>query len=230
MARPKTPLISRRKSLEAALRIIDAEGLEALSMRRLARELNVNGASFYHHFKNKDEILVGAALLALEDVRVPTDRNGDWRDWLIDNCQKYRAALLAHPALTPVLLKRHPLRIGLAEHDASAAKLVEQGVPPSAVMPLMDCLESLAIGSVLYRSAVAADDHRDEWEERFPHLSQAADAAAAMSEEELFLLSCRAIVEATISYVEAQPTTGRRARRTTAKTASTSRRSGRRAS
>lgn len=201
MARP--PLISRRRALEAALSIIDSEGLDALSMRRLARELSVNSAAFYYHFKNKDEILIGAALLALEEVRVPNDRDGDWREWLIDNALTYRQALLAHPALAPVLLKRHPLRIGLAEHDLSAAKLVSQGVPVGAVMPLMDCLESLAIGSVLYGSAVARDKHRGEWEEHFPHLSQAIDAAA-VSEDELFALSCRAIVEATIAFVEVQ--------------------------
>ena len=45
MARPKKALISRRKTLEAALRIIDAEGLEALSIRRLGRALNVQGIS-----------------------------------------------------------------------------------------------------------------------------------------------------------------------------------------
>jgi AcrR family transcriptional regulator len=210
VARP--PLISRRRALEAALSIIDSEGLEALSMRRLARELNVNGASFYYHFKNKDEILIGAALLALEEVRVPSDRDGDWREWLIDNALTYRQALLAHPALAPVLLKRHPLRIGLAQHDLSAAKLVSQGVPLGAVMPLMDCLESLAIGSVLYGSAVAADEQRGEWEAQFPHLSRAADAAA-VSDDELFALSARAIVEATIAYVESNQAEEKKPRR-----------------
>ena len=77
--RPKVPLISKRKTLEAALRIIDAEGLESLSVRRLAIELNVNGASLYHHFKNKEEILVGAATSRSRTyvrLRVPATRTG----------------------------------------------------------------------------------------------------------------------------------------------------------
>src|SRR2546425_10001088 len=80
MARPKTPLISRRKTLEVALEIIDGEGLDAFSIRRLATELDINGASLYHHFANKDEILAGVAELALADVRTPTDPDADWRE------------------------------------------------------------------------------------------------------------------------------------------------------
>lgn len=200
MARPRVPLISRRLVLEAALRIIDTEGLDALSMRRLARELNVNGASFYHHFKSKNEILIGAALLALDEVRVNVECDSDWRDWLVDNCRAYREGLRAHPALIPVLHTRHPVRLGLAEHDASAATLVEQGVPPGAVMPLMNCLEALVIGSVLFRSAVA-DDRSDEWEETFPHLTRAV-ASTAISSDDVFDIGCRAIVQATMALVE----------------------------
>ena len=83
--RPKVPLISKRKTLEAALRIIDTEGLDALSVRRLAVELNVNAASLYHHFRNKDEILVGAAQLALAEVRTPDTRDEPWQSWLQRN-------------------------------------------------------------------------------------------------------------------------------------------------
>ena len=45
----------RTRALEEALRIIDDEGLDALSIRRLADVLGVKGASLYHHFKDKDD-------------------------------------------------------------------------------------------------------------------------------------------------------------------------------
>ncbi|MEE1787380.1 TetR/AcrR family transcriptional regulator [Streptomyces sp. SP17BM10] len=57
MARPRTPLLSRERIVAAALRLIDAEGLEALSTRRLATELSVSGPSLYNHFATKDELL-----------------------------------------------------------------------------------------------------------------------------------------------------------------------------
>ncbi|MER7579274.1 TetR/AcrR family transcriptional regulator [Kitasatospora sp. NPDC097691] len=57
MARPRTPLLSRERIVVAALRLIDDEGLDALSTRRLATELSVSGPSLYNHFATKDELL-----------------------------------------------------------------------------------------------------------------------------------------------------------------------------
>ena len=52
MARPSKPLIRRDAVVEASLRIIDTEGLDAFSLPRLARELNVQAPSLYHHFES----------------------------------------------------------------------------------------------------------------------------------------------------------------------------------
>lgn len=57
MARPRTPLLSRERIVDAALHLIDTEGLDALSTRRLATELSVSGPSLYNHFATKDELL-----------------------------------------------------------------------------------------------------------------------------------------------------------------------------
>jgi AcrR family transcriptional regulator len=57
MARPRTPLLSRDGIVAAALALVDAEGLEALSTRRLAAELGVSGPSLYNHVATKDELI-----------------------------------------------------------------------------------------------------------------------------------------------------------------------------
>ncbi|HEV3354861.1 MAG TPA: TetR family transcriptional regulator [Acidimicrobiales bacterium] len=204
MARPKTPLISRRKTLEVALDIVDEEGLDALSIRRLATELKVNGASLYHHFANKDEILAGVAQLALADVRTPTDPDAEWREWLLRNVLGYRQALKMHPHLIPVLVKRHPLRIGLAEHNASAALLAVKGVPRGAILPVLEALEQLAIGSVLYDSAVELDEHPEAWKDEYPHLYQLGQQAA-LDQDQLFEVMARAIIDAVVDAVEPEP-------------------------
>jgi AcrR family transcriptional regulator len=170
MGRPKQALISRRKTLEVALRIIDQEGLDALSIRRLGDELNVRGISLYHHFRSKEHILVGACELALAYVRTPNTANIDWREWLMQNAIEYWKALRAHPNLIPILMRRHPLRIGLTEHNATAGLLAVQGVPPGVIMPLMEGLESLALGCAAYESGVAADTAADNWHEQNPFL------------------------------------------------------------
>ncbi|MFC4036057.1 TetR/AcrR family transcriptional regulator [Streptomyces polygonati] len=61
MARPRKPLLSRERIAQAALALIDAEGLAALSTRRLAAELGVSGPSLYNHFATKEAILDAAA-------------------------------------------------------------------------------------------------------------------------------------------------------------------------
>jgi AcrR family transcriptional regulator len=143
-------LISRRKALVAALDIIDREGLDAMRIRRLGDELGVNGASLYHHFQNKDEIVVGAAELALQYVRTPDTRNEMWPEWLLRNTRRTREALMQHPHMIPVVLGRAPLGIGTTMLESSATLLEEQGVPAEFILPLMETLEMLAIASAMY--------------------------------------------------------------------------------
>jgi AcrR family transcriptional regulator len=201
MGRPKQALISRRKTLEVALRIIDEEGLDALSIRRLGDELNVRGISLYHHFKSKEHILVGVCELALSDVRTPSTANVDWHDWLTRNATAYYTALRAHPNLIPILMRRHPLRIGLAEHNATAGLLAVQGVPPGAIMALLDGTESLALGCAAYESAVESDKGEDDWSAAYPflyHVSRNRELPQART----FEVMVRAVVDSIIAEYE----------------------------
>lgn len=199
MGRPKKPLISRRKTLEVALRIIDEEGLDALSIRRLGDELNVRGISLYHHFKNKEQILAGACELALADVRTPHTADIDWREWFVNNGMTYWRTLRAHPNLIPVLMRRHPLRIGIAEHNATAGLLAVQGVPPGAIMPLLEGSESVAFGCAAFESAVTASEGEEEtganWTIEYPFLFHVG-RVRQVSRERVVELTLRASIEA----------------------------------
>lgn len=203
MPRPKVPLISKRKTLEAALRIIDAEGLESLSVRRLAIELNVNGASLYHHFKNKEEILVGAANLALEDVRTPASAgNEDWRIWLLRNGERLRLALVDHPDLIPIMMQRELLGIGVAELDATAALLETEGVPIEAIAPILDFGELLAMVVAMAQTSRKSPGRGVPTE--YPHLYRAVNARGT-SISELFAEAYIAGVDAIVNKVTSTP-------------------------
>jgi len=236
MARPRVRLISRRKALEAALDIIDNEGLQALSMRRLGEALNVNGASLYYHFKGKDEILIGATQLALADVTAPREDSGSWRVWLPMNAHRTRQALIAHPELIPIMLRRVPLGIGNAEVEASVARLKAEGVPMSAIVPLIESLEMLAIVSAL--QVVGGSNAVDDDEDPAPDpLYRRAQVARGLSDDELFevvLASVLSSVESAVLLKEASRTSKRsrsrlstaapsRARKATPTTASSDR-------
>jgi AcrR family transcriptional regulator len=106
MARPRKPLLSRDRIVTAALSLVDAEGLAAVSTRRLAAELGVSGPSLYNHFRTKDQILeaVADSVSAQVDLSMFDPADGrDWRTSLHDWAVSYRAALLEHPNIVPVL-------------------------------------------------------------------------------------------------------------------------------
>lgn len=196
MARPKIPLISKRKALEAALDIIDTEGIDALSIRKLAARLEVNGASLYHHFENKDEIVVGAAKLALDEVRTPQTTDEPWRVWVLRNNRRLRQAFREHPDLVPVMLRRKPLGIGTAQMDATVAALEAENVPTGAIIPMLEALELYAIGSALHE--VRTEDGSAEPDPAVaPNLARAAEQRA-LDGEEIFDLVCERIVDTTV--------------------------------
>lgn len=188
MGRPKTPLISRRAALEAALDIVDREGLDALSIRRLGNALNVNGASLYHHFKGKDDILIGITQLALEDVTAPRSEIASWQSWLLANAERTREVLVTHPELIPLMLERNRLGIGERELGASVRRMEDEGVPIETIAPLIHSLELLAIISAMQEvgagERASAPTGRSESEE--VEALRRAEAASGLRGDELF--------------------------------------------
>lgn len=195
MGRPKVPLIARDEVLEIALHIIDEEGLEALSIRRLAEELNVNGASLYHHFANKDAIVSGAAELAVARTPIMVRRmtNGDWRDWVASGARQLRDALLAHPHLAPVIVRRRSMGMARQRLDKVTGRLVDAGVPVEIVVPIFDSLERFVIGWAI-RASNAVEPGGQPDSEVCPHLD-VAEAAAFADADLLFDVVVRGIID-----------------------------------
>jgi TetR/AcrR family tetracycline transcriptional repressor len=195
VARPKIPLISKRKALEVALDIIDREGIDALSIRRLADGLGVNGASLYHHFENKEEIVVGAAKLALDEVRTPQTHDEPWRVWILRNNRRLRQAFRDHPDLVPVMLRRRPLGIGEAQMDATVVRLEEENVPTGAIAPMLEALELYAIGSALHEARGEDSDTGEARDaEKAPNLARAYEQRT-LSADEIFDTVCEKIID-----------------------------------
>src|SRR3954451_21715966 len=97
--------LTRETVLASALRIVDAEGRDGLTMRRLATELDVEAASLYTHVRNKDDVVDGILDLVLATVPLP-EAGQAWRDAIVDGFRGYRAALIAHPVLVPLITER----------------------------------------------------------------------------------------------------------------------------
>src|SRR5258705_4716557 len=173
MVRPRTPLLTRQRIVDVATTIIDGEGLEALSTRRLASELDVRAPSLYNHFATKEEILdaVGDAIIA--DVDLSMFGRDPWPDALRSWARGYRAALAAHPNIVPFLARgpgRRPAALGLA--DAVYGGLVDSGWPPSYATRIGALMRYLVTGSTLGSFALGFVDDPDFYE-RYPHLGDA---------------------------------------------------------
>src|SRR3982751_2442142 len=97
MARPRQSLLTRQRIVEVAAGLVDAEGLEAVSVRRLATELGVAGPSLYHHFATKAEILDAVADAVIAQVDTSAFAVTDWAKALRLWAQSYHAVLSAHP-------------------------------------------------------------------------------------------------------------------------------------
>ena len=102
-AGPRAPL-SRDRVLTAAVALADEAGIEALSMRKLAKELGVEAMSLYNHVANKDDLLGGMFELVSSEIELPV--GGAWRDDIRRHAISGHDVLLRHPwacnlALTP---------------------------------------------------------------------------------------------------------------------------------
>ena len=93
----KRTQLSREVITDAAVRVVAAEGLAALSMRRLALELDVWPMSVYRHFRDKEDLLDAVAEAGAQDVELPA-AEGDWREQLAALAGEARAVLSRQPS------------------------------------------------------------------------------------------------------------------------------------
>jgi AcrR family transcriptional regulator len=177
MARPRTSLLSREKIVTAALALVDAEGLAALSTRRLAAELGVRGPSLYNYFATKEAILDAAAdtVIAKVDVSMFEDGAADWRQALLDWGRSYRAALSAHPNIVPFLAVGPGLRpAGLRMADTVFGGMVRAGWPPAQATRIGAMMRYFVTGSALGSFAAGFVGDAQAYDPAdYPHLGQA---------------------------------------------------------
>jgi AcrR family transcriptional regulator len=174
VARPRERILSRQRIVEVAMSILDSGGPDALSTRRLARELGVRAPSLYNHFATKEEILdaVGDAIIGQVDLSV-FDRE-HWATALTEWARGYRKALAAHPNVVPFVARGPALRpASLALADAVHGALVDAGWPPSYATRIGATMRYFVAGSALGSFAQGFVDDPSVYAERYPHLHDA---------------------------------------------------------
>ena len=92
----------------AALRLVDAEGVEALTMRKLAAELDANPMSLYHHVPNKEAVLRGVTRMVGAQFRTVTLENAPWQERIRLLATDFRTLAHRHPELMAYSFSHQP--------------------------------------------------------------------------------------------------------------------------
>ncbi|MFE3449520.1 TetR/AcrR family transcriptional regulator C-terminal domain-containing protein [Nonomuraea sp. NPDC059194] len=138
-AKPAKPQLNQELIVETGLRIVDREGLDALSMRKVAQELDTGPASLYAHVANKEELLELIYERVLGDIEVPAPEPERWAEQLREVVIDMHRELNSHADVAKVSLARVPLgpnslRLG----EAMLAIMIEGGVPPAIAAIALD--------------------------------------------------------------------------------------------
>lgn len=98
--------LSRARVVEGALALIDADGLDTVTMPRVAKQLGVGTMSLYRHVEDKNDLINAVAEHIIADVQVPDGRDDDWEGRVVGYLRALRTTALAHPALARILAER----------------------------------------------------------------------------------------------------------------------------
>jgi AcrR family transcriptional regulator len=138
--------LTRERVLGAAVVLADEGGIEALSMRRLAKELGVEAMSLYNHVANKDEILDGIVDAVVGEIEHPSD-GADWKAAMRRNAISTRDVLVRHPWASKLWMSRQTdSSVQLQHADWRLRTLREAGLPKDLIYHAFHILEAHVLG------------------------------------------------------------------------------------
>lgn len=202
--------LSKERVIAEAMRIADAEGVDGLSMRRLASVLGAGAMSLYHYVANKDELLDAMTDLVFEEIELPSD-TADWQSAIRRRAVSTREVLARHPwAITLLDSRTAPGPANLRHHEEVTACLRRAGFSPLMATHANWMLDSYVYGFALQRSGLpfdTAEQLADIAEEvylpqlpadEFPYLNESAAAlvTAGFDPAEQFLFGLDLILAA----------------------------------
>jgi TetR/AcrR family tetracycline transcriptional repressor len=154
--RKRSVPLSRDELFERALAVVDAEGLDALTMRRLAREVGVEAASLYHHVPDKEALLNGMLTRVRSEVRLPQPMPEDLFELMAVIFGEYRRVLTAHPHLVRFAGRRVE-----GDPDSGLIALISTGLSEDDAVDLWQSVMAFVVGFSMFGSEhaeTAVDD------------------------------------------------------------------------
>lgn len=214
---PRVPL-TRESIVDAALRVLDRDGMEGLSMRRVGEELGTGAASLYWHVRNKEELFQLLFERVTGEVELPKPDPARWQEQLKDLGRQARAVMNRHRDIARISLGRIPSGPTLALLSEWLFDLLRPiGVPDRTIAFLGD-LFGLYVGAYAFEESLPlasptgeelpADEIvgmfreyvRSLPEDRFPHTRGAADLLFSGDLDERFEFGIDVIVRGIATF------------------------------
>lgn len=174
IARPPHPLLSRELIARTALSLIDRQGAEGASIRRVAAKLGVNPTSLYNHVPSRAAMIEDVRDLVSAPIDSRSLRERPWEDGLRAWARSYRAAFARHAGAIPLLMTtRISAPLLLAEYEDFAVAAEAAGWQSRDILPLLTAFESFILGSVLDMSGPTVVFDPTGQEEKFPRFAAA---------------------------------------------------------
>jgi len=157
--RRKRPVeaLDRERIIGRALALVDGEGLDGLSMRRLGAELGVDPMALYHYVPNKEALLDAIVEAVMAEMRWMDDRRISAEERLVRLSTAYRDVMLAHGNALPLLLSRGPVTpAALRPIEAMIGILRDAGLSPAEALAGMNLVTGAVRGIVGMMAPAAA--------------------------------------------------------------------------
>ena len=149
--------LSKERVVTEAIRLADNEGVDKLSMRRLANELGAGAMSLYYYVANKDELLDAMIDVVFDEIELPTDA-ADWKAAMRQRAVSARQVLARHPwAITLMESRTAPGPANLRHREAVFACLRKAGFSVGMATHANWLLDSYVYGFALQEASLPFD-------------------------------------------------------------------------
>ena len=161
--RPKSGVaLTREQIASAALNVLSEKGIDAFSVRDLAKSMEIYPTAIYHHMATKNDLLAEVVIYALRDLE-PPPHGQSWQSWLRELFVRYRKAVQAYPAVAPLVGARIVSNAGvgpdLIEHIL--AILTEAGFDGDNIVDAFNVVIATKVGFVTLELATQPEDVND---------------------------------------------------------------------
>ena len=185
--------LSRERVVEAALELVDSEGPDALTMRRLGRELGVEAMSIYEYTSGKDDLVVAVMERLLEELELPTFGHPDWKQRIRDVVGAWLRLAERHPKAFPLLYRERPfLPRDLFFPEEIYDALRQAGFDESATVSAYGAIALFVNGSLM-RGSPATSGTSSRWDDappfdaaEFPRIAELLPHAHSLAWQTLF--------------------------------------------